>query len=57
MDSGALRLLGMGELYFSHSSASCLACDPQGITCSDAAFAHYKIAHILILTDMGQCHQ
>ena len=57
MDSGAVRLLGMGELYFSPSSASYLACDPQGVTCSDAAFARYKVAHILILTDMGRCHQ
>jgi len=57
MDSGAVRLSGMGELYFSPSSASYLACDLQGVTCGDAAFAVYKIVHILILTGMGQCHQ
>lgn len=47
----------MGELYFSPSSASYLVCHPQGVTCSNAAFAHYKIVRILILTDMWQCHQ
>lgn len=57
MDSGAVRLLGMGELYFSPSSASYLVCHPQGVTCSNAAFAHYKPVHILILTNMWQCHQ
>lgn len=41
MDSGAVRLLEI-ELYFSPSSASFLVCDPQGVTCSDAAFAHCK---------------
>lgn len=41
MDSGAVRLLGMGELYFSPSSASYLVCDLQGITCNNAAFAVY----------------
>lgn len=57
MDSGAVRLSGMGELYFHPSSASYLVCDPQGFTCSDAAFACCKMVHILILTDMGQCHK
>lgn len=48
MDSGAVRLSGMGELYFSPSSASYSACDLQGVACSDAAFAVYKIVHILL---------
>lgn len=52
-----MRLSGMGELYFSPSSASYLLCDLQGVTCGDAASAAYKIVRILILTGMGQCHQ
>lgn len=32
----------MEELYFSPGSASFLVCDPQGVSCSEAAFAHYK---------------
>lgn len=57
MDSASVRLLGMGELYFSPGSASFLVCDPQGVTCSDAAFAHYKKVGILILTEKEQFHQ
>lgn len=56
MDSVAVRLLGI-ELYFSPSSASFLVCDPQGVTCSDAAFAHCKKLHILVLTEKEQNHQ
>lgn len=57
MDSTAVRLLGMRELYFSPGSASFLVCDPQGVTCSDAAFAHYKKVDIVILTEKEWCHQ
>lgn len=57
MDSASVKLLGMGELYFSPGSASFLVGDPQGVTCSDAAFAHYKKVDILILTEKEHFHQ